>query len=111
MGHITGYSTLDWEYLEEKSGKFTFTEIRRVKVHGGWLVESTKYIYKEKTEKTYHTARASAGAGFGVGLAFIPDPKHEWKGLEIVWKNEGEEVKKPEYKLLKKFYTFTVSLN
>ena len=79
---------LDWEYLEERTGEFTFTEVRRVKVPGGWLVESTKYVYREEDVKT---STARAGAGFGVGLAFIPDPEHKWEGLEIYWKEEGEE--------------------
>ncbi|MHA1556160.1 MAG: hypothetical protein ACTSPM_04415 [Candidatus Heimdallarchaeota archaeon] len=90
MTHITGYSTLDWEYMEEKTGDFTFTEVKRVKVPGGWLVESTKYLCKENL----HTQNVVTGAsgGFGVGLTFIPDPEHKWK-RELIW-SAGDD--KPE---------------
>lgn len=91
LAHITGYSTLDWEYLEEKTGEFTFTEVRRVKVPGGWLVESTKYLYKEK--KYSSNKSASAGGGFGVGLTFIPDPEHKWK-KELVWSAGDDTLEK-----------------
>lgn len=48
-----------WEKIKGKKGP----NIRRAKVPGGWL------IYAE--------------SGYGGGVTFLPDPKHEWDGNSL----------------------------
>ena len=78
------FSKLKWEYLERNRVKeprgSTFDFIRRTKVPGGWLVESVKY-YNENEQ-------IRAEAGYGVGLAFIPDPDYKWIVDEMEFNKE-----------------------
>ncbi|HUU79125.1 MAG TPA: hypothetical protein VMX55_12325 [candidate division Zixibacteria bacterium] len=65
------FSKLKWEIIEQDSKPIAVSNhkdyIRRAKVYGGWLVESV--IKDEYTRE---------GIGEGLGITFVPDPKHEW---------------------------------
>lgn len=61
------FTNLKWEVVERTLTGNGRQMIRRVKIHGGWLVESEKLFQNPDT------------GGYGVGIAFVPDPKHEWK--------------------------------
>lgn len=53
-------------YFEQlKSNVYSFQEVYRTKVPGGWLV-----VIKGTN-------------GEGVGLTFYPDPDHEWNGSSM----------------------------
>ena len=52
-----------WEVVDKiYNGRHTLTE--RLKVHGGWLV------------RTFYNCSDGLGT---CAMAFVPDPKHEWK--------------------------------
>ncbi len=78
---MKGYTKFEWEYLEEKKGNGYYSVIRRAQVPGGWLVESSKYDF---TTDYQFMGGLVAGAGYGVGITFVPDPEHKWQGLEKV---------------------------
>jgi|RhiMetdeSRZDD1v2_1073273.scaffolds.fasta_scaffold2815378_1 hypothetical protein len=54
---------MKWQTLSA-SGRPGSQNAYRSKVPGGWLVETSR----------------STQNGIGVGLAFVPDPNHEWNG-------------------------------
>ncbi|MGC9780048.1 MAG: hypothetical protein HZR80_12455 [Candidatus Heimdallarchaeota archaeon] len=78
---MKGYTKLEWEYLEEKKGDRYYSVIRRAQVPSGWLVESSKYDF---TTNFQFMSGHVAGAGYGVGITFVPDQEHKWQGLEKV---------------------------
>jgi len=65
------FSKLDWEFIEQNNKPISASEqgsyTRRVKIPGGWLVESVI------------RGMVSDGIGYGLGLTFVPDPEHKWK--------------------------------
>ena len=52
--------SLDWEAIKSK-GEGRPQNTHRARVHGGWLVETQNHF------------------GQSGGLAFVPDPEHEWR--------------------------------
>jgi hypothetical protein len=81
LAKVSGYTKLEWEYLEEKKSESFYYYIRRAAVLGGWIVESSKYTFD--VDYKFLTG-VTSGAGYGVGLTFIPDPEHKWQGLEVI---------------------------
>ncbi|NHJ32397.1 MAG: hypothetical protein FK732_06015 [Asgard group archaeon] len=75
------YTKLEWEILERIVGKNFRYFVRRAPVPGGWLIETSKYTLERKVEFLHGSV---SGAGYGVGITFVPDPEHKWQGLEIV---------------------------
>lgn len=47
---------------------------QRAKVFGGWLVKSYLDVYDWNDERGYER-----GYNWRESMAFVPDPKHEWK--------------------------------
>ena len=68
--------TLVWEELDNV-GDGRPQYVARAKVFGGWLISSI--------------ANASLG---GSGIAFIPDPNHEWLPTKKIDNEEGKRVPK-----------------
>jgi hypothetical protein len=67
---------MKWERIEGQSGGLVgerSPEVRRAKIPGGWLVESTRQAITGN----------SSGSGLGVGLTFVPDPEHKWDGNSL----------------------------
>lgn len=56
----------------EIRGSASSTQIRRAKVPGGWLVTARP--------NSISSSERSKG---GVGITFVPDPKHEWNGASL----------------------------
>jgi len=81
-----GKTYLSWQRLENvhhtKTGKGIRDEslvVHRAKVLGGWLVRCHGiYELHHKYETGSGDTDYEASAGFGLGLTFVPDPKHEW---------------------------------
>jgi hypothetical protein len=76
---VKGY--LDWEPIEDRH---SYRSLERLRIHGGWLVRSTLQRYtwgaKREVNRTGAIGLGFGGWGIGgVGLAFVPDPKHEWQ--------------------------------
>jgi hypothetical protein len=59
--------SVKWEMLSGSPGTGS-RGVYRSKIPGGWLVESI---------------RRSGDSGLGVGLAFVPDPEHQWDGNSL----------------------------
>jgi len=51
----------EWEEIDDYN--------QRTKVIGGWLVKTFESIYFPNDHNP----------NFNVGMAFVPDPKHEWE--------------------------------
>lgn len=81
-----GKTVLVWQKLEsvhftkgEKSVHEEDVTVQRTKVFGGWLVRCMgTYDTLTKHKASGGHTDIDTGAGMGVGLAFVPDPNHEW---------------------------------
>jgi len=54
----------------------------RCPVPGGWLVRVDDSVEATKADTNAYPG-GSAGVGMGVGLTFLPDPKHTWDGWSV----------------------------
>ena len=76
FGQETAAKRVKWERIEGQGGGLVgerSPEVRRAKIPGGWLVETTRQAITGN----------SNGGGLGVGLTFVPDPEHKWDGNSL----------------------------
>jgi hypothetical protein len=62
---------MNWEEIGD--GEF------RAKVPRGWLVKICADVHEIGTQPDGYMACHGSGWNYRVALAFVPDPKHEWK--------------------------------
>ncbi|ALA26694.1 hypothetical protein [Piscirickettsia salmonis] len=72
------FTKLEWETIEYNGygnhQDHVVSKVKRAKIHGGWLVESSYLVGKE----IYNQSGAGISRGAGIGLTFVPDPKYQW---------------------------------
>lgn len=61
---------IEWQFIDE------YNSMCRLKVPGGWLVKVTEEVCHQTGEQGLQS-----GWDWRVGLAFYPDPEHNWLPL------------------------------
>lgn len=66
---------LQWEIIDQTPTCI----VKRVIIHGGWLVMSEHVTYKQVQDIHFGGTKSEKSGQVAPSLTFVPDPFYEWK--------------------------------